>query len=541
MTNKATEYQLNYDTDIIEWQTGINKAFGRMYFAIYSIDLHRGHYLEISTLDIFREHIPPTEKMQLLFDMVVKHYVSDGYKDGMRAFLNMDTLQERLSVQNAVSNEFFGTTQGWCRASLVVEKRDVNGLVERFAYVTQEINEEVKTEQERLAELKRAYAEVEMANQTKSDFLFQMSHDIRTPLNAIMGFDHLIEKCADQPEKVREYAAKIRVSGNLLLSLLNEILEMTKIEGGRSVLNIERFRMSELVRELEMVFRPQAEEKKLEFAVDVSALTHERFTGDKARISRVLLNILGNAMQYTPAGGRIAFSVCEEPQGDGGAKLIFRVADNGVGMTPEFQSRVFEEFTRDRSNVANLLPGAGLGLPIARSFTEMMGGTIGVESAPGKGSTFTVTIPLSVDPGLDARQESAEDDVEDILAGLHVLIVEDNDMNMEIITEILNMVGVKCDTAYSGQEAIEKVERSREGTYDLILMDICMPRMDGYETTRAIRGMNRPDTAKVPIVALTANAFEEDVRNASRAGMNGHLAKPLDMAALRETVKKLLK
>lgn len=540
MAGNAVDYKSMTETEIIEWRTGINKAFGRMYFAIYSVDLRRGNYLEISTLDIFREHIPPTENIQLLFDMVVTHYVSDGYKDGMREFLNLDTLQERLSKQNAVSNEFFGTTQGWCRASLVVEKRDENGLVTRFAYVTQEINEEVKTEQERLAELKRAYAEVEMANQTKSDFLFQMSHDIRTPLNAIMGFDHLIDKCADDPEKVREYAAKIRVSGNLLLSLLNEILEMTKIEGGRSVLNVERFRMSELIRELEMVTHSQTAEKAQEFTVDSTALAHDRFVGDKARISRVLLNILGNAVKYTPTGGRISFTIREQQPEDGHAELVFCVADTGIGMTPEFVSRVFEEFTREQTNDINLLPGAGLGLPIARSFTEMMGGTIAVESEPDRGSTFTVTIPLTIDTAKDAQRDGAQDDRDNILAGLHVLIVEDNDMNMEIITEILSMAGAQCDAAGSGEEAIAKVEQSPVGTYDLILMDICMPRMDGYETTRRIRCMNRPDTAKVPIVALTANAFEEDVQNSSRAGMDGHLAKPLDMTALRETVKRLL-
>lgn len=526
-------------SDIIEWQTGINKAFGRMYFAIYSVDVLKGQYLEISTLDIFREHIPPMGDNSLLFNMVVRYYVSEGYKEGMTDFLNMDTLQERLSRQNAVSNEFFGTTQGWCRASLVVEKRDEKGCVTRFAYVTQEINEEIKTEQERITELKKAYEEVEMANQSKSEFLFQMSHDIRTPLNAIMGFGTLIEACADKQDKVREYASKIRSSGNFLLSLINEILDMTKAECGKTVLNVERFSMSELISELEIVIRSQTTQKNQSFSVEYERVSHDRFVGDKVRISRVLFNILGNAVKYTGDGGSITFSITEE-EADGGdsAILKFCVRDNGIGMSSELQNRIFDEFSRGSDDVSDI-PGIGLGLPIAKSFTEMMGGSITVLSEEGSGSEFTVIVPLTVDKMLEKRRGSIQDDG-NILSGLKVLIVEDNILNMEIITEILEMAGVRCDMAYSGQEAIDKVAASREGAYDLIVMDVCMPKMDGYETTGRIRSMDRQDMKKIPIVALTANAFEEDMENSKKAGMNAHLAKPLNMPLFKRTVKELL-
>lgn len=530
-----------YEKDIIERQIGVNRAFGRMYFAIYSIDLVCDRYLEIATLDIFREHIPPQEKNQHLFDMVVQYYVSDGYKDSMREFLDMDTLQERLREQNAVSNEFFGTTQGWCRASLVVEKRDEAGKVLRFAYVTQEINEEVKTEQERIAELKRSYEAVDMANQAKSDFLFRMSHDIRTPLNAIMGFDHLIARRADEPEKVREYAEKIQVSGNLLLSLLNEILDMTKIESGKAVLNTEQFCLGELIDELDMVIRSQTAQKEQQFIVDRQEDGHDRFVGDKVRLSRILFNILGNAVKYTDNGGKIIFSIQEEAADDEEqATLVFVIRDTGIGMTKELADRVFEKFTRGNADEAAQESGAGLGLPIAKSFTELMGGAITLASEPGKGSAFTVRIPLVIDTTGVRETKKQTPAGKDVLSGLHVLIVEDNEMNMEIITEILEMAHVTCDAAPGGAEAVRRFRESPVGTYDLIIMDVCMPVMDGYETTRRIRSMERADAASVPIIALTANAFEEDVKNAKRAGMNAHLAKPLDMTLLREMVCRLL-
>jgi len=530
-----------YDKEMLKKQREINLAFGRIYFAIYSIDISSDEYLEIATLDIFREHIPPKGKNQLLFDMVVKYYVTDGYKDGMSAFLDMSTLQERLSVQNAVSKEFLGTTQGWCRASFVVEKRDADGKVLSFAYVTQEINEEVKHEQSRSAELKRAYEAADLASSAKSNFLFQMSHDIRTPLNAIMGFEYLIENFAEDSARVREYAEKIKISANLLLSLLNDILDMTKIESGKAVINLAPFSLDELIDELEEISGIQAKENSESFAVERNYAAGSRFVGDRTRISRVLLNVLGNAIKYTEADGKIVFSIREETRDSGGQNLIFSVRDSGIGIADDFKALVYDKFTRGREAAVSRVAGTGLGLTIAKNYTELLGGEISVESEQGKGSEFTVMIPVQRETSsLDTTEEETEIKEKEVFEGLNVLVVEDNDLNMEIITGLLEMAGARCDTARNGREALEKMEKSERDAYDLIAMDVCMPEMNGYEATKRIRALKRPDAKKIPIVALTANAFKEDVEEARNAGMDAHLAKPLNMTRFRRVVKGLL-
>lgn len=529
------------DNDIIEWKMGINKAFGRMYFAIYSIDLSSGLYLEISTLDIFKEHIPSIGEINFLFSSVLSYYVSDGYKEKMREFFDISTIQYRLNEQNAVSEEFFGTTQGWCRASFVVEKRDENGKVVRFAYVTQEINEEIKSEREKITELKEAYKKVDTANKSKSDFLFQMSNDIRTPLNAIIGFEQLIENYADNPDKVLEYASKIKVSSNMLLSLLNKILDMTKIEKGMTVLKNESFKMSDLIYELEIVIKSYTLNKRQSFFVDKSTLVHDNFIGDKACINRVLVNILGNATKYTNEGGIISFVINEEyNENDDKTNVVFTIRDNGIGVSPDLKDHIFEKFVRGENEITSKNLGVGLGLSISKSLIDMMGGSITFTSMENYGTNFVVKIPLKLDNKVEDTSNNINNLEFSILSNLHVLVVEDNDMNMDITTCMLEMAGVLCDKAYSGFEAIEKISMSSENAYDFILMDICMPKMDGYQTTQKIRNMDRLDVKSIPIIALTANSFEEDIKKSISSGMNAHIAKPLNISLLCKTIEPLL-
>lgn len=518
----------------------INKAFGRMYFAIYSVDLISGKYLEVSTLDIFREHIPFVEDNQLLFDMVVKYYVSDGYKDSMRRFLNMETLQERLSEQNAVSNEFFGTTQGWCRAHLVAEKRDEDGKVERFIYVTQEINEEVKSEQERIAELKRAYSHVDAANQAKTDFLFRMSHDVRTPLNVIMGFNDILMNQPDLTDKAYDCAKKIRASGDLLVSLLDGILDIAKFESGSGSLTQSLFSMRKLVSDLEVVMSSYAESKEQSFEVKIGELPHSLYIGDKSFINRVLFNMLNNAVKFTDIGGAVSLEISGSPSktGERFDDIVFRIKDNGIGIPYEDQEHIFDMPHMKTGDIVGQSP-KGLNLPLAKKYAVKANGDLTLKSEPGRGSEFVLTLPLKYgksDVGADDTEEK-----KDILSGLHILIVEDNELNMEIVTELLEMSGAVCEQASSGAEAVEDVEKLCGDMYDLILMDVRMPGMDGYEATRRIRAMEDERKSHVPIAALSANSFEEDIENSRIAGMDAHLSKPLDMRLLRETVKELLK
>ena len=527
--------------------------------------------------------------------------------------------------------------------------------------------------------LQQALDAARSANEAKSNFLSNMSHDIRTPMNAIVGFSVLLEKDAEQPEKVREYTHKIKASSQHLLSLINDVLDMSKIESGKTSLNIDRFSLPELLSELSIILLPQARAKKQSFEIHVQGTPPEQLNGDKLRLNQILINLLSNAIKYTPDGGRIEFTVCELPQlTPQYTKLRFVVRDNGIGMSEEFQKHVFAPFSREINSVTNKIQGTGLGMAITKNLVDLMGGIIQVESQTGVGSTFTVELSFNL-PEQDAAEEEAwlrrrifrmlvADDDESIClsvqelmgemgvnvsyvtegaaaveaaAGAHergegfdvilldwkmpdvngveaarqirqrvgddvpilvltsydwadiedearaagidafmskpffvssflqtvkplfleqaepnepekaagpgvmdgrlFLVAEDNELNAEILTEMLAMEGARCELATDGREALEMFQRAEPGHYDMILMDVQMPRMNGYEATRAIRACGHPRAKTIPIVAMTANTFAEDVQNAMDAGMDGHLAKPIDMDKVRELVGRLLR
>ncbi len=533
-------------------------------------------------------------------------------------------------------------------------------------------------EQRMNQQLQEALTAAQSANTAKSNFLSNMSHDIRTPMNAIVGFSVLLEKSADEPDKVREYTRKITASSQHLLSLINDVLDMSKIESGKTSLNVDRFSLPEMLEELNIIVMPQAKAKQQDFAIHVHGAPPEHLMGDRLRLNQILLNLLSNAVKYTPEGGRIDFTVSPLPgPGQQYARLRFVVKDNGIGMSEEFLKTVFDPFSREINSVTNKIQGTGLGMAITKNLVDLMGGIIQVESAPGQGSCFTVELSfllpeqeeaaswyrskvtrmlvaddeedicLSIrelmrDSGVDvacvtggaaavemavtawqrgegfhvilldwkmpdldgveaarriraqvgdqvpilvltsydwsdieaeARQagidafmpkpffvstfwetirplfpeeptaEAAEPpaDSAGVLEGRRFLAAEDNELNAEILTEMLDMEGASCQVAVNGLQALELFQSSLPGTYDMILMDVQMPVMNGYEAARAIRACGHPQAASIPIVAMTANAFAEDVRNALDAGMDGHLSKPINMDTVREMVGKLLK
>ncbi len=533
-------------------------------------------------------------------------------------------------------------------------------------------------EQQMNQKLQEALIAARSANEAKSNFLSNMSHDIRTPMNAIVGFSVLLEKDADRADKVREYTRKITASSHHLLSLINDVLDMSKIESGKTSLNVDRFSLPELLDELNIILMPQAKAKGQSFEIHVQGAPPERLIGDKLRLNQILINLLSNAIKYTPDGGRIRFQVCELPQpAHQYVKLKFVVQDNGIGMSEDFQKHIFAPFSREISSVTNKIQGTGLGMAITKNLVDLMGGIIQLESHPGLGSTFSVelsfvlpeqeeselwyhqkvtrilvadddedicldiremmrdsgvdiicttegaaAVELAVQahrrkedfhvilldwkmPGMDgvetarrirsqvgagvpilvltsydwsdieeearaaginafmpkpffasvfwqtieplfferadkveACSEPAED--ENVMDGRLFLVAEDNELNAEILTELLDMEGAGCELAANGFEALEMFRNAEPGHYDMILMDVQMPVMNGYEATRQIRACGHPEAATIPIVAMTANTFAEDVRNALDAGMNGHLAKPIDMDAVREMVGRLL-
>ncbi len=532
-------------------------------------------------------------------------------------------------------------------------------------------------EQQMNQKLQEALNAAKSANEAKSNFLSNMSHDIRTPMNAIVGFSVLLEKDADNAEKVREYTRKITASSQHLLSLINDVLDMSKIESGKTSLNVEKFSLPQLFEELNIIIMPQAKAKEQTFTLRVKGAPPEEVIGDKLRVNQILINLLSNAVKYTQNGGKIDFTVCELPDTQPQfSKLRFQVSDNGIGMSEEFQKQVFAPFSREINSVTNKIQGTGLGMAITKNLVDLMGGIITVESKLGEGSTFTVELSFALpekeeedmwfrhrvsrmlvadddidvcrtiaemmkDTGVDveyttdgrravemtveadrrgedfnvilldwkmpdmdgvetarairervghhvpilvltsydwseiedeARQaginafmpkpfftstfwqvikplflgqadqvHTAKDVPPEIMNGLLFLVAEDNELNAEILTEMLKMEGAECDVAQNGQIAVEMFEASEPHHYDMILMDVQMPVMNGYDATKRIRASSHPDAAEIPIVAMTANTFAEDVRHAFDAGMNGHLAKPIDMAAVRELVGKLTK
>ena len=383
----------------------------------------------------------------------------------------------------------------------------------------------------------------ETANKAKTDFLSNMSHDIRTPMNAIIGIASLIEHDAGDEAKVREYVRKIEVSSQNLLGIINDVLDMSKIESGKTTLNYADFSISELIGELDVLFRPQAEEKHQSFEIIRENIRHEWLNGDSIRIIQILSNLLSNAVKYTQEGGHIHFIIEEiKTKSQVYAKYRFIVKDDGVGIEEDFKDKIFDAFTREESSLTNKIQGTGLGMAITRNLVELMGGSIEVESEKGKGSTFELMLDLKLAEERSVQQELKEQDDEqniNVLNGMHFLCAEDNSLNAEILTELLRMQGADCIICENGAKAVEVFEQSSPGAIDMILMDVQMPVMNGYEATRAIRTCGHESAKTIPIIAMTANAFSEDIQTSLISGMNAHVSKPVDMEVLKRTIRSI--
>ena len=383
----------------------------------------------------------------------------------------------------------------------------------------------------------------ERASKSKTVFLSNMSHDIRTPLNAIIGYASLAKEKGTTEEQLRNYISKIGVSGRHLLDLINDILEMSRIESGRMHLEEQACDFINIVDDVATVFSDQMRAKQLEFTVDTSGITGRHVMCDRVRLSRILMNLISNAYKFTPEGGRVEVICTQETGEDGTSEYIIRVRDNGIGMTEEFAAKVFDSFERERTSTVSSLEGTGLGMAITRSIAEMMGGSISVETEKDRGTEFTVRLPLK---GAEFEPAPAEEGrmIENNDCGcaerLRILLVEDVEVNREIAAMILRNMGFCIETACNGAEAVEMVMNSKPGYYAAVLMDVQMPVMNGYEATGMIRALEDPDLASIPVIAVTANAFAEDVQEAADAGMDGHIAKPLDQDNIRKVLRPIV-
>ena len=381
----------------------------------------------------------------------------------------------------------------------------------------------------------------EKASQAKTDFLSNMSHDIRTPMNAIVGLTTLMENELDQPEKLAEYLHKLESSGQLLLGIINNILDMSRIESGKTTLSVEPMHLSQQLDQLSTMIRAQASEKAQTFTVSTH-LRHENLLADPTRLNQVLMNILSNAVKYTPRGGHIRFEVEELPRNEHYAKYRFVVQDDGIGMSKAYQKTLFDPFTREERSGTNRVQGTGLGMAITKNIVDLMGGSISVESATGKGTRFEVVLEFPIDTEADAVPEAQAlpEEPEDVspLCGMNFLCAEDNAINAEILELLLKSKGAHCKICPNGQEIVDAFVRVKPGEYDMILMDVQMPVMDGLEAARRIRSSANPLGQVIPILAMTANAFLEDMQKSKEAGMDEHLSKPVDIDALEQTVKR---
>ena len=383
----------------------------------------------------------------------------------------------------------------------------------------------------------------ENANKAKTDFLSNMSHDIRTPMNAIIGITSLIRHDAGNKAKVIEYADKIDISSQHLLGIINDVLDMSKIEAGKTVFKYSDFSILDLVQELDTIFHTQIYEKQQTLTIIKENIQHEWVNGDQVHLMQIFSNLLSNAVKYTQEGGEIQFFVEEcETKSSVYAKYRILVSDNGMGMSADFKDTIFDAFTRAESSLTNKIQGTGLGMAITKNLVEAMGGTIDVDSELGQGSCFEVLMDLKIaedrTASLAAQEETDEQDG-NIMQGMKFLCAEDNELNAEILTELLKIEGAECTICENGEEILKAFEQSAPGDYDMILMDVQMPVMNGYEATKAIRRSSHELAKTIPIIAMTANAFSEDIQHSLAAGMNAHVSKPVEMKVLEKTIRSI--
>ena len=419
------------------------------------------------------------------------------------------------------------------------EKRN-NELQKQAMKEMEESNKKLKKAKDITTE---ALQTAENANKAKTDFLSNMSHDIRTPMNAIIGMTSLIRHDAGNKDKVIEYADKIDISSRHLLGIINDVLDMSKIEAGKTVFKYTDFSILDFITELNTIFHSQIDEKNQTLTIIKENIRHEWVNGDQVHLMQIFSNLVSNAVKYTQEGGKIQFLVEEcETKSSVYAKYRFLVSDNGMGMSADFKDIIFDAFTRAESSMTNKIQGTGLGMAITRNLVEAMGGTIDVESELGQGSCFEVIIDLRIaeDRSVSSTvQEEKNEQNDNIFQGMRFLCAEDNELNAEILTELLKIEGAECTICENGEEILKTFEKSAPGDYDMILMDVQMPVMNGYEATKAIRRSSHELAKTIPVIAMTANAFSEDIQNSLAAGMNAHVSKPVEMRVLEKTIRSI--
>ena len=543
----------------------IIESMSSLFFAAYYLDLEMDTFRMVNQMEEVKDALKNARSCQEAFRTYAAMFVHpedrESYLDvmdtaHMRECLSGEHPFEAVEYRRIVHENGEIIDNGWIRATVILSET-VGKEPRKVLYLAQDVTESKRKEESAQRILKEAYESAVYANASKSDFLSRMSHDIRTPMNAIMGMTAIAGAHLDDRERVADCLNKITVSSTHLLGLINDVLDMSKIESGKVDIVEEPFKLTDLMNNLLTMIRPVQQQKQHDLTLHMDKVVHESVIGDVMRLQQVFMNILGNAVKYTPPGGRIKIEVNEKDSkvnGYGCYEFIF--SDNGIGMSDEFQSQIFEPFSRAEDSRVSKIEGTGLGMAIALNIVHKMNGNINIESKEGIGSRFTVTIFLKKQdrPQADAgnclgtkgvQEKKIENLKEDLsnqkFQGRRILLVEDNQLNREIAEEILGYTGVMVESVEDGKQALDKFIEMEAGYYDLIFMDVQMPVMNGYEATRAIRAAGRSDAREIPIVAMTANAFTDDVIASKQAGMNEHITKPLDAEQLVQCMRIYLK
>jgi signal transduction histidine kinase/BarA-like signal transduction histidine kinase len=517
------------------------KYVSRSCTSIYRINMQDGRLMHVSTVNEKVHNALGNEgDARERFLEFCEKLVKPEWREEMLAFTNLDWVREQLKTQSIIKHEFECSACGWVIGSFVAGKRGDDGYCTEVVWTTVDVNEQKKKELSQLNALEDAKRAAVEANRAKSSFLLNMSHDIRTPMNAIIGFTGLLEKHQEEPERRQDYLNKLKESSALLLGLINNVLEMSRIEKGHLDLDIQACGVEQMYDMFCSVFLDMMIQKGITFCHSMD-VEHEFLFCDPIKVRDVVLNLLSNAYKYTPSGGKVELYIREVPCEEEGFAIIETVVkDNGLGMSAEFIPHMFEEFSREHNTTDVKVEGTGLGMPIVKNLLDLMGGTIEVESELGKGTTFKVYIKHRIAKKSDVINVDMPDVSDVDFRGRRILLAEDNDLNAEITMEVLKDIDLVVERAEDGQRCVEMIDAAPAGYYDLILMDIQMPRMNGYEATRIIRQMKDKEKANITILAMTANAFEEDKREAIESGMNAHLSKPIEVEKLIKTLKRSL-
>ena len=472
-------------------------------------------------------------------------------------FLNFDTIPERIKGKGSLSDIFMDVNGVWFATYLVPMEYDTSENVTEVLFLSRNINDYKQNEEQYKEKLRKTAREAELASAAKTSFLQRMSHDIRTPINGIKGMASIAGKSLDKPERAKECIDKIIVSADYLYALLDDILRMSKLETGEVFFEEKAFDMQEILEETSAFIAERAKEKQIDFTCEIKEIVHTHVIGSPLHFRQVLQNIMSNAVKFNRIGGQIKVSCREVSEIGGQVKFEFVCEDTGIGISQEFQKSIFDLFAQEKDSARTDYEGSGLGLPIVKELLDKGGGTITFHSEKGKGSTFIVTVPLKIneefreedeqvylrnkEKGPNKISERLADITKYSIKGVHILLVEDNAINMEIAECMLEEKEAVITEAHNGKEAVEIFSSSQEYAFDVILMDIMMPEMNGLEATKMIRSMERADAADIPIFAMTANAFVEDIRECHEAGMNEHFAKPLDIKKMVRTIHKYCK